>query len=274
MPRISEDSLRFRLRASAFYTLFTLLLVWLVSLSYLPTVTPRETPLGIAWLVSVWLGGFGTLAVAAWIVLALLALFLKRRWMVWPAAVLATLGLGAIILDTRLMTTSDLHLLELGSRTPVVPGTGWWLLTGSFVVLAALFSLWLAWRVFARARRIAFPVGSALLLMPLLLIASVAIDLTTDADQTAALGGADSAATGEEALGSPATPVPEALEAASQRNASDAPVIDDSVDPVTTRDGDAASPGVTPDGAEPDDGATSDSTPDDSSADTRATASP
>lgn len=47
MPRSSEDSLRFRLRATAFFALFNLIFVWLLSLRYLPMIRIPEEGLGI-----------------------------------------------------------------------------------------------------------------------------------------------------------------------------------------------------------------------------------
>lgn len=243
MPRSSEDSLRFRLRASAFFTIFNLVFIWLLSLRYLSGIQPHHDALGILWLVCAWVGGFGTLAIIVWLLPALLSLFLKRRMLIWPCAILGTLGVGALWVDTQLFSNIGAHLSDFSGEPKPELTTMQWIITGGGVVLLALFELWLAWRVFARARRIAFPVWSLVLLMPLLLITSVGIDIATEADQTTALN--PSTHTDEATLGRPATPVPEAREAASQRNRTDGPVIDDSVDP--TQRGNTG----TPDGAEP-----------------------
>lgn len=233
MPRSSEDSLRFRLRATAFFALFNLIFVWLLSLRYLPMIRIPEEGLGIVWLICAWLGGLGTLAVAIWLLPALLSLFLKRRLLIWPCAVLGTLGLGAIWVDTQLFSAAGAHLADLSGDDRPTLSTAQWAITAAGVVLIALVELWLSWRIMARARRIAFPVWSAVLLMPILLMASVGIDIATDTDQTAALHPQD---TDTQALmGEPATPVPEAREAATQRDQNSGPAIDDSVDP-TTRD--------------------------------------
>ncbi|GHC24178.1 hypothetical protein GCM10010082_15830 [Kushneria pakistanensis] len=233
MPRSSEDSLRFRLRATAFFALFNLAFVWLLSLRYLPMVQMPQEPLGIVWLVCAWLGGFGTLAVVLWLLPALLSLFLKRRMLIWPCAVLGTLGLSAIWMDTQIFSATGEHLVDLSGDDKPALSTMQWAITGGVVILIALIELWLSWRILARARRITFPVWSLVLLMPVLLIASVGIDIATDADQTAALH--SSAADSQALMGEPATPVPEAREAATLRDQNDGPAIDDSVDP-TTRD--------------------------------------
>lgn len=232
-PRSSEDSLRFRLRATAFFALFNLIFVWLLSLRYLPIVQMPQEGLGILWLVCAWLGGFGTLAVAVWLLPALLSLFLKRRMLIWPCAVLGTLGLGALWMDTQIFSAVGEHLADMSGDNKPALSIVQWAITGGGVVLIALVELWLSWRIMARARRITFPVWSLVLLMPALLIASVGIDIATDTDQTALLHSKD---TDRQALmGEPATPVPEAREAATQRDRNDGPAIDDSVDP-TERD--------------------------------------
>lgn len=229
MPRISEDSLRFRLRASAFFALFNLLLVWLLSLRYLPALSLPEAPLSLLWLVCAWLGGFGTLAVIAWSIPALLALVLKKRLLVWPCALLGFAGVGAIIADTQLFNATGAHITAFAAGIPSTPDAGWWGITGGALLLLALFELWLAWRVIARSRRIAFPVGSFMVLMPLMLIASVAIDLSTPGDQTRllTLGGPS-----DDNTGILATPIPEAERALEQRENSEAnidetPVVDE-----------------------------------------------
>ncbi|SPJ32593.1 DUF3413 domain-containing protein [Kushneria phyllosphaerae] len=232
-PRSSEDSLRFRLRATAFFALFNLIFVWLLSLRYLPIAQMPQEGLGILWLVCAWLGGFGTLAVAVWLLPALLSLFLKRRMLIWPCAVLGTLGLGALWMDTQIFSAVGEHLVDMSGDDKPVLSIIQWAITGGGVVLIALVELWLSWRIMARARRITFPVWSLVLLMPALLIASVGIDIATDTDQTALLHSSD--ADSQALMGEPATPVPEAREAATQRDRNDGPAIDDSVDP-TERD--------------------------------------
>ncbi|WP_456268906.1 DUF3413 domain-containing protein [Kushneria sp. AK178] len=242
MPRSSEDSLRFRLRATAFFALFNLIFVWLLSLRYLPIIDMPGEALGIVWLICAWLGSFGTLAVALWLLPALLSLFLKRRLLIWPCAVLGTLGLGALFADTQLFAATGAHLVALsGDDTPDLSPLQWGL-TGGGVVLIALVELWLAWRIMARARRITSPVWSLVILMPVLLMASVGIDIATDTDQTAVLHPQE--ADRQALMGEPATPVPEAREAATRRHRNDGPTIDDSVDP-TRRDTTG-----TPDGTE------------------------
>ncbi|ART63013.1 DUF3413 domain-containing protein [Kushneria marisflavi] len=233
MPRSSEDSLRFRLRATAFFALFNLMFVWLLSLRYLPMVQMPPEALGIIWLVCAWLGGFGTLAFAVWLLPALLSLFLKRRMLIWPCAVLGTLGLGAIWVDTQLFSAVGDHLVDLSGEHKPALSTAQWAITGGGLVLIALVELWLSWRIMARARRITFPVWSLVLLMPVLLMTSVGIDIASDTDQTAALHPQDSDR--QALMGEPATPVPEAREAASQRDQNSGPAIDDSADP-TERD--------------------------------------
>ncbi len=233
MPRSSEDSLRFRLRATAFFVLFNLAFVWLLSLRYLPAVQMPQDPLGIIWLVCAWLGGFGTLALAIWLLPALLSLFLKRRLLIWPCAVLGMLGLGALWVDTQIFAATGEHLMDLSGDDKPTLSTMQWVMTGGGALLIALVELWLSWRIMARARRITFPVWSLVLLMPALLIASVGIDIATDVDQTAVLHPA--AADSQALMGEPATPVPEAREAATLRDQNDGPAIDDSADP-TTRD--------------------------------------
>ncbi|REC93762.1 DUF3413 domain-containing protein [Kushneria indalinina] len=233
MPRSSEDSLRFRLRATAFFALFNLILAWLLSLRYLPMIDMPPEALGIVWLVCAWLGAFGTLAVAIWLLPALLSLFLKRRLLIWPCAVLGTLGLGALWMDTQLFASTGDHLVDLSGDDKPTLSTIQWAITGGGMVLIALVELWLSWRIMARARRIPFPVWSLVLLMPVLLMASVGIDIATDTDQTAALHSQD--ADRQALMGEPATPVPEAREAATQRDQNGGPAIDDSVDP-TERD--------------------------------------
>ncbi|ARS52643.1 DUF3413 domain-containing protein [Kushneria konosiri] len=233
MPRSSEDSLRFRLRATAFFALFNLIFAWLLSLRYLPMVQMPQEGLGIVWLVCAWLGGFGTLAIALWLLPALLSLFLKRRMLIWPCAVLGTLGLGALWVDTQLFTAAGSHLIDLSGEQKPELSTLQWAITGGVMVLIALVELWLSWRIMARARRITFPVWSLVLLMPVLLMASVGIDIASDTDQTAALHAQDSDR--QALMGEPATPVPEAREAATQRDQNSGPAIDDSADP-TERD--------------------------------------
>lgn len=233
MPRSSEDSLRFRLRATAFFALFNLIFIWLLSLRYLPIVRMPQEGMGLLWLACAWLGGFGTLAVAIWLLPAVLSLFLKRRMLIWPCAVLGTLGLGALWMDTRIFSAVGEHLVALSGDNKPVLSIAQWTITSGGVVLIALVELWLSWRIMARARRITFPVWSLVLLMPVLLMASVGIDIATDTDQTAVLHPQDSDS--QTLMGEPATPVPEAREAATQRDRNDGPAINDSVDP-TERD--------------------------------------
>lgn len=233
MPRSSEDSLRFRLRATAFFALFNLIFIWLLSLRYLPITQMPQEGMGILWLVCAWLGGFGTLAVAVWLLPAVLSLFLKRRMLIWPCAVLGTLGLGALWMDTQIFSAVGEHLVDLSGDNKPMLSIAQWAITGGGLTLIALVELWLSWRIMARARRITFPVWSLVLLMPALLVASVGIDIATDTDQTAVLHSQDSDS--QALMGEPATPVPEAREAATQRDQNDGPAIDDSVDP-TERD--------------------------------------
>lgn len=243
MPRISEDSLRFRLRSSAFFTLFNLLLVWLLSLRYLPALSLPEAPLSLLWLVCAWLGGLGTLAVIVWLIPALLALVLKKRLLVWPCALLGLIGVGAMIVDTQLFNATGAHITAFAEGIPPTPDADWWVITGAALLVLSLFELWLAWRVIARSRRIAFPVGTLMVLLPLLLVASVAIDLYTLEDQTRALSLADPTIE----PGERATPIPEAeraLEARqeSEANIDESPVVDERTGPADTEESPEGAP--------------------------------
>ncbi|RKR07334.1 hypothetical protein C7446_0145 [Kushneria sinocarnis] len=188
-PRTSHDSRSFRLRASAFFALINLVIIWLVALRYLPWLDVPGTLSGWAFLVTTWLGHFGVLAMLGWLPLGLLALFLRRRWMILPATLIATLGLWALALDTEVFAQYRFHVNHFMLSMFLHDSNGdtfsfslfSWLMAIGVMLGFALIELWLAWRLFSRAREVRFPVWKSFIVLLLLAIASHVIHLIGDA---------------------------------------------------------------------------------------------
>ncbi|GHC25597.1 choline-sulfatase [Kushneria pakistanensis] len=99
-----------RLRGTLAFALCQLPLVWLAALRYVPFMEVPHEGWGIVYLLLTWVGHFGLLVLLGWGLLMAPACVLPRRYL-WPvAALVATLGLGALLVDTVVYAQYRFHV--------------------------------------------------------------------------------------------------------------------------------------------------------------------
>ncbi|WP_106476758.1 DUF3413 domain-containing protein [Phytohalomonas tamaricis] len=187
--KLSNDTRRFRLRAAAFFALINLVLVWAIALRYVPYLDVPVDFWGLSYLLTTWPGHFGLLVELAWLPLALMALVLPKRGMIIPAALLASAGLWALALDTVVYGQYRFHLngfmlsLFLNDKNGEIFSFSvmTWIVGIAVIIALVLFELWLAWRIFARARSVRLPVWKIFAALLVLMVASHAIHVVADA---------------------------------------------------------------------------------------------
>lgn len=178
-----------RLRASLAFTLINLLLVWAVALRYTPYLEVPDDLLGISYLIVTWIGHFGLLALLAWLPLGLVSLFLPRRVLWLPAALMATAGLWLLLLDTGVYAQYRFHInqfmvaLFLNDKNGEIFSftLSTWLIVGGVALALLTAEAWLAARLFNSARAWRLPVGYMVVGLLVAVLASHSIHVVADA---------------------------------------------------------------------------------------------
>ncbi|WP_251975786.1 DUF3413 domain-containing protein [Salinicola avicenniae] len=184
-----QDSLRRRWRATLTFALLQLPLVWLIALRYVPYLEVPHDAMGITYLILTWAGHFGMLVLLGWLPLVILAALLKARWLWLPSALLASLSLCILLLDTVVYAQYRFHVnyfmisLFLNDKNGEIFSftTSTWLVVAASVALALLFEGWLARRLIVGGRGQRLPAGKSCAVLLLMLIGSHVLHIVADA---------------------------------------------------------------------------------------------
>ena len=183
------DVVSFRLRATLALALCQLPLVWLIALRYLPFMDMPHDGWGILYLVLTWVGHLGFLVLLGWVMLLLPALVLPSRYL-WPlAALLATLGISALLVDTVVYAQYRFHVnyfmvsLFLNDKNGEIFSFSaeTWLVVGGVAVALLVAQGWLARRLIMANRMRRLPVGKLSGVVLLSLVASHLLHIVADA---------------------------------------------------------------------------------------------
>lgn len=183
------DRSRWRLRGSLAFTLINLLLVWLIALRYVAFLEVPHDGLGIAYLIVTWVGHFGLLALLFGMPLWLLSLVMPRKLLWLPASLLATAGLGLLLIDTVVYAQYRFHLnhfmvsLFLNDKNGEIFSftTSTWLVVAGVVGALLVFEGWLAARLLRSPRTQQWPLWRVVGGLLLALVASHATHVIADA---------------------------------------------------------------------------------------------
>lgn len=183
------DVLSSRLRGTLALALCQLPLVWLIALRYIPFMEVPHDGWGILYLLLTWVGHFGLLVLLGWVLLIVPACVMSSR-LLWPlAALLASFGLSALLVDTVVYAQYRFHVnwfmvsLFLNDRNGEIfnfsPET--WVIVVGVALTLLIGQGWLARKLIVTGWQRRIPTGRTATVLLVALVAGHLLHIVADA---------------------------------------------------------------------------------------------